>query len=406
MVVIDIGYQTREHIHLLDALTVLSRVFAVALLYLASAYLPLFDASPHIALPPTALQSLPSSLLRWDVFHFTGIAKDGYSYEYHWAFFPGVPSLLRLAECLPTVHGSPSALAWVAFLNASVAIPTTRAIYRLTLTHFRSPSFALLTALLSLLPASPVTLYFAPYAEPIFTFLSYRGMLACARADHLRASLYFTAAAAFRSNGLLLALYVPWSLLVDPFLLSSTLPRPSVVLVACFHALLPLLPSLLHQLNAYRTFCLATNGELTPSWCNHFVPSIYTHVQHTYWHLGFLSYWKVAQLPNIALALPLLIPLLFYSTSHISSLIRGKLGGLRPLTTTPHAVHAAIFGVTLLTNAHTQIALRLLPALPSTYWAAAALLVEKPRWGRAYIIWAVLWGAASIVLWAAFLPPA
>jgi hypothetical protein len=74
------------------------------------------------------------------------------------------------------VHDSPSALAWVALLHASVAVPTTRAIYRLTLTHFRSPSFALLTALLSLLPASPVTLYFAPYAEPMFTFLSYRGV--------------------------------------------------------------------------------------------------------------------------------------------------------------------------------------------------------------------------------------
>ena len=231
-------------------------------------------------------------------------------------------------------------------------------------------------------------------------------MLACARADHLCASSYFTAAAASRSNGLLLALYVPWSLLVDPFLLSCTLPCPSVLFVACFHALLPLLPSLLHQLNAYRIFCLATNGDLVPPWCNHIVPSIYTHVQRTYWNVSFLSYWTTPQLPNIALALPLLIPLLFYSTTHISSLVRGKLGGLRPLTTTSHAVHAAILGGTLLTNAHTQIALRLLPALPSTYWAGAALLVEKPGRGRAYIIWAVLWGAASIVLWAAFLPSA
>jgi phosphatidylinositol glycan class V len=69
-------------------------------------------------------------------------------------------------------------------------------------------------------------------------------------------------------------------------------------------------------------------------------------------------------------------------------------------------VHAAILGATLLTNSHTQIELRLLAALPSTYWAAAAILVEKPRWGQAYIIWAVPWGAANIVLLVAFLPPA
>jgi GPI mannosyltransferase 2 len=231
-------------------------------------------------------------------------------------------------------------------------------------------------------------------------------MLACAQERYLRASLYFAVAAAFRSNGAFLALFVPWSLIVDPFLMSSTLPHPSVVLVASFHAFLPILPYLLHQLNAYRTFCLATNTGQPPTWCNHFIPSIYTHVQRTYWKVGFLSYWTPAQLPNIVLALPLLIPLLLYSTSHIYLLVRGKLGVLKPQKTTAHVVHAVIFGLILLTNAHTQIALRLLPALPTTYWAAAALLVEQPRWGRAYIVWAVLWGAASVVLWATFLPPA
>ncbi|KAH9978724.1 hypothetical protein BGW80DRAFT_1435149 [Lactifluus volemus] len=312
MAVDGIGDQTREHIVLLDKLAILSRVFAAALLCLTSASLPLFDASPRIL--------------------------DGYLYEHYWAFFPGLPWLSRLAENLPAfkVDSTTAAHAWVALLHVALAIPTTRAIYNLTLIHFRSPSFSLLTALLSLLPASPVTLYFAPYAEPIFTFLSYRGMLACARERYLPASLYLRRR------------------------------RPS-------------------------------DGSLPPPWCNDFIPSIYTHVQRTYWHVGFLSYWTFAQLPNILLALPLLVPLLLYSMSHISC---------SPLKSTAHAVHAAIFGLTLLTNAHTQIALRLLPALPSTYWAAAALVVERPRWGRAYIIWAVLWGATSIVLWAAFLPPA
>ena len=236
-------------------------------------------------------------------------------------------------------------------------------------------------------------------------------MLACARVHYGRASLYFAAAAAFRSNGVLLALYVPWTLLIDPLLLSCRLPRPSVALRACLYALLPLLPSLIHQFNAYRIFCLATTVNTAtdpsrPPWCNNLIPSIYTHVQHTYWRVGFLSYWTPAQLPNIALALPLLLPLLFYSVSHISSLIGGKSGGLRPVTTAPHAVHATILGVTLLTNAHTQIALRLLSSLPSTYWSVATLLIERPRWGKAYVVWAVLWGAASVILWATFLPPA
>ena len=234
-------------------------------------------------------------------------------------------------------------------------------------------------------------------------------MLACARAHYRRASLYFFFAAGFRSNGVLLALYVPWCLLIDPVLLYSTLPRSSIVFHACLHALLPLLPSFLHQLHAYRTFCLATapTNLSRPPWCNHLIPSIYTHVQRNYWRVGFLSYWTLAQLPNIALALPVLVPLLFYSVSHISSLISAKYGGgFRPSTTTAHAVHATVLSVTLLTNAHTQIALRLLPALPGTYWSVATLLIERPRWGRAYVVWAVLWGVASVILWATFLPPA
>jgi phosphatidylinositol glycan class V len=100
------------------------------------------------------------------------------------------------------------------------------------------------------------------------------------------------------------------------------------------------------------------------------------------------------------------VPVLFYSVSHISSSITRKSGGLRPTTTMAHAVHATILSITLLTNAHTQIALRLLPALPSTYWSVATLLIERPRWGKAYVVWAVLWGAASVILWATFLPPA
>ncbi|KAI9445656.1 glycosyltransferase family 76 protein [Russula earlei] len=401
---------TTDHIHRLDKLTVLSRILVAASIHISSSYLPLFDASPSTFLTPPASRSFASPLLRWDAFHFVAIAKEGYSHDQHWAFFPGVPLLLRIAHRLPVlfVDHTTSALAWVALLHASIAIPTTRAIYHLTLIHFRSPSFALLTALLSLLPASPATLYFAPYAEPIFTFLSYRGMLACARKHYFSASLYLAAAAAFRSNGILLALYVPWSLLIDPLLLSFTLPSPSMVLRACFHALLPLLPSLFHQINAYRAFCIPnpTPDAQRPPWCNNVIPSIYAHVQRTYWHVGFLSYWTPAQLPNIVLALPLIVPLLFHSVSHASLRIRGKSGILRPSTTTVHAVHATILCITLLTNAHTQIALRLLPALPSTYWSVAALLVERPWWGRAYVVWAVLWCAASVVLWATFLPPA
>jgi phosphatidylinositol glycan class V len=61
---------------------------------------------------------------------------------------------------------------------------------------------------------------------------------------------------------------------------------------------------------------------------------------------------------------------------------------------------------TLLFASHTQIVLRLAASMPIIYWAAAWLLLEHPKWGRAWVTWSVLWGAVSILLWGAFLPPA
>ena len=72
----------------------------------------------------------------------------------------------------------------------------------------------------------------------------------------------------------------------------------------------------------------------------------------------------------------------------------------------PHALHALAIALVLLFAAHTQIALRQAAALPTTYWAAAWLVAEHPRAGKAWVTWSVVWGAVSVVLWAVFLPPA
>ncbi len=125
-------------------------------------------------------------------------------------------------------------------------------------------------------------------------------MFACARRQYLRATLYFSVAAAFRSNGVLLALYVPWSLVVHPFLLSSTLPSLSVVFAAGFHAIFPLLPSLFHQRDAYRVFCLAAaaNHAQQSSWCNNLIPSIYTHIPTSSAHTGMSVSSPTGPLPS------------------------------------------------------------------------------------------------------------
>jgi hypothetical protein len=79
-------------------------------------------------------------------------------------------SLVRLVHT--SEHRSDLLLGGVA---AAVTCDTTRTFYALSLHHLRSPQLAFLASLLSLLPSSPVTLQYAPYSEPFFTYFSYKG---------------------------------------------------------------------------------------------------------------------------------------------------------------------------------------------------------------------------------------
>lgn len=167
-----------------------------------------------------------------------------------------------------------------------------------------------------------------------------------------------------------------------------------------------------HQYTGYRVFC--QDASEPASWCSNIIPSIYTHVQSKYWNVGFLRYWAVQQTPNFLLAAPVITLLLHYSTQSVHSFaIRlfnepqsRNLSPFESPSLVPHGIHAFVFTLILLFASHTQIILRFASSLPFTYWSAARLLVEHPRLGKWWVGWSVVWGAVSLVLWSAFLPPA
>lgn len=197
--------------------------------------LPPFDSSPWASLDNSATSWATSSLLRWDVFHLELVADDRI-YEHQWAFFPGAPNVMKVLRQV-TTNGD-----WATVLQSCVLFATTcdstLVLYDLGLHHLKSPSLSFLSAILSLLPSSPATLRHALYAEPFFTWASYRGcfssqmhfartqhspgMLACARSQWGTASVYFCLAGAFRSNGILLSGFILWGLLVEPFVTRKT----------------------------------------------------------------------------------------------------------------------------------------------------------------------------------------
>lgn len=122
-------------------------------------------------------------------------------------------------------------------------------------------------------------------------------------------------------------------------------------------------------------------------------------------NIGFLNYWTPAQIPNIAIASPVLAVSLFGTFRFFTS--RTALS--RRLA--PMMLHHASMTFLLLFGSHTQIALRVISTDPVFWWILADISFEKGRSGmnrvgRAWLWWAVIWGAISIVLWAGHYPPA
>ncbi|KAG1765770.1 glycosyltransferase family 76 protein, partial [Suillus occidentalis] len=357
----------------------------------------------------------------WDAFHFTHIAREGYVYEHEWAFFNGLPLLMRILDHLQALAGLGSS-SWGTLLRAVMAVVcnSTHVLYDLSLHHFRSPSLAFLSAALSVFSSSPAALKLASYNEPFFTYFSYRGMLACARSKWAAASICFTLASMFRSNGTFSSGFILWGMLVAPLLTGQRNElTPRHLLKCVLLTALPLVPFIHHNTIAYLRFCKPSATRI-PDWCtSNMIPSIYSHVQSKYWNVGFLRYWTVSNIPNFILAFPALLHVFafcwFYLSNlpailpHIAPWIRTKNNDVHPPqldspflspSLLPHVLHALALALILTFNAHVQISLRLLPSLPITYWAAARLMLDLPKWGKAWVTWSILWGALSCVLWA------
>lgn len=163
-------------------------------------------------------------------------------------------------------------------------------------------------------------------------------------------------------------------------------------------------PFIAYQLAAYLIFC--SGGSSIVAWCMNFPPSIYSHVQSTYWNVGFLRYWTLAQIPNFLIAAPPIIVILAFASSILSKMTSKTIQSNYSPSLTPHAIHAVVFTFILLFASHTQIILRLAASMPFTYWAAAWTYMKYPTYGTAWVTWSVLWGFISVILWGTFLPPA
>lgn len=294
---------------------------------------------------------------------------------------------------------------------------------------------------------SPAGLFLsAPYAESLFSLLSFLGYLLYAeslREDErqnklardlcvLLAGASFGLATTVRNNGILNGI---------PFALDGletvrlVLANPSVSAVRRLFVLLVggicvALGAIIPQAVAYVEFCVSPQhlgaGAVRP-WCSEIVPSIYSWVQNTYWsispmryagyyvhkltwnyrNVGFLKYWTLSNMPLFLIAAPMLAIMsasalwairvslvrhldLLSSSYAPSSAVAAK---SKPPAWSPSkltkqclvrfALPQLILAVLALSSFHVQIITRISSGYVVWYWWLASAVVADSRVGKA-----------------------
>jgi phosphatidylinositol glycan class V len=305
------------------------------------------------------------------------------------AFYPGFPLLIRALSLPPF---SPDVIA--NFLPSFFYLLSSVVLYRLTLQVGYTAVFARRVSLFWAI--SPISIFsFAPYTESMFCFFSFLGMLQWVRGLRVSALLCFVVAAGTRSNGVFLAGFFCWSVVGEMFPIGDCSDGMFVGFVRSFRqsprmkvrvgnivcAILCVVPS--------AAFAWFANWAFCPGlvWCGQ---APYGYVQAKYWGVGFLRYWKLRQLPNLMLAVPI--------TSFVVILCLKERGSNQKVRL-PFVLHLVGLLVISLCFAHVQVTTRvLLAGSPAAWWA----LAQSPR--TPAILFSVVYMNIGIALFVNFLP--
>lgn len=341
-------------------------------------------------------------LTRWDSQYFLHIAEHGYTYEQTLAFFPLYPWLVRqtadgLVDPLTSVYLSRHSVLVLSgvLVNVSFFVVAAVALHRLTHQLFSKEHADEAVLLFCFNPAS--IFFSACYSESVFAAVSFLGLLLLEQNRPNLATLFFCLGGLVRSNGFMSAGFLLYSGLV-----CGLTPVRSV-----FRAAFCFLPFLLFQCYAWSLFCIPDYsqrfsaailnqaaesgfrlaGRNASKWCSNLIPFSYGYVQSHYWDVGFLMYYRLKQLPNFVLALPVVIVILHSSASAIK-----RCSDKRHI---PYVLHAVGFLAITVLFANVQVVTRLIAASsPVLYWTAFFGPSRVERKFRS-----VVWADVAVNLW-------
>ena len=403
------------HARSLLRVALLSRLSLLLLSVASYHLLPSYDHSTALFFPPTcsspldrAVISALSPLLRWDALHFLSVARDDYQHEKQHAWFPLLPLTLRATayplSAVLNLCPSTALLLAALLLNCAVLVLSVPALYRLTLVLSSSPSLSYLSCVLWLLSPSAVFLLSGGYTELLFACCVFWGLWLCANDRLLLSSCTLCLAACTRSNGALLCMFPLVrcaQLAYEQWHAGPSGPRWRALTqwaaTAAISSTLIVVPSLLYSHVSALAYCTPLTvhpGQPLPAYCWSWLPSMYGHVQSTYWHVGLFRYWTLQQLPNFLLAAPVLA----ISAAAVAWSVRS---GRRWWV---HGAYLSLLLGVCVVVLHVQVSTRFLSHVPLLYWYMAWSWQRSEKRARWLLGWSVSYAMVGTVLFSLFLP--
>lgn len=385
---------------LIIRLSIISRIFTLALGKIVSLYFQRFDKSSDLLPIDSPFKYLQS----WDSIHYEGIAADGYTHEHSLPFFPLLPLIVR------TLNFRDVLTTGVIFNNI-IFVFSSLILFKIS-THFFDHRFSILSTVIFIFnPASIV--FSAFYTEGLFTLLFLIGLYYTINKKQFKAAVIFSLSTLCRSNGTVFIIFT--GILYAPLVL---LP---VALVQAYSLLLIWRRNLSFKI-------------LIP----------YSLVQKKYWGQGFLKFFTTYHIPNLLIGLPSIACLSFITFVFFKSkinenkpnsienlLLRTRLyvknvrssinqkrayfydleGGFSNETGDIFMKLAAILGFqlfTLIFYIHWNITLRFVSYNPFIYWSAA-YFTQKYHQRKLFVFissFYVIYGILYIIMFSCFYPPA
>jgi len=304
---------------------------------------------PRVGKKHELIELFLNGFRRWDGIHFLNIATYGYIFEHSAAFFPLFPFSISLFTRLIFLSDyyyynnesifllSASLLNFIYFNIANCYL------FKLTLILFNdNNTFALLTSFLFAL--NPGNIFFsASYSESLYSMLTFSALYYLHKNQIFISYFLFFLSCLTRSNGILNSGFIIYFLIKNHFLNTkiscANLFNQFIIQFKSIRLISAIILTVLFMFSAffsyqyyiYLKFCtfINDNQEKTSQipiefinyaklndynilfasksidWCKNKVPLSYSHIQATYWNVGFLKYWKIKQIPNFLLVLPL-----------------------------------------------------------------------------------------------------